>query len=122
MDRKAYIPIAEGVLRGFIVTLVFMLIFAAVMSFTEVSASVTSVFYMVTTLLSVMYGVIYAVRKIKRRGWLTGAIVSMLYMLILYIVYMIGGRDSSILNSSTYIRILLALAVGILSGMLGINM
>lgn len=121
MYKKAYLSIAEGVLRGFILTLILILIFAAVMSFTEVSPDVSSVFYMVTTLISVMYGTIYAVRKIKRRGWIVGASVSMLYMLILYIIYIIGGRDSSILNSGMYIRILLALAVGILSGMLGIN-
>lgn len=120
MEKKAYLSVAEGVLRGFILTLILILIFAAVMTFKEVSQQASSVFYMITTLLSVMYGTIYAVRKIKRRGWLVGAVVSMLYMLILYIVYMIGG-DSNILSSGTYIRVLLALAVGVLSGMLGIN-
>lgn len=122
MDRKYFLPIAEGVLRGFILTLILILIYAAIMTFTDISSGVSSVFYMITTLISIMYGTVYAVRKVKKKGWIIGLIISITYMIILYLLYIISGKDSTLIyNQSTLIRLALAVAVGILSGMLGIN-
>jgi putative membrane protein (TIGR04086 family) len=122
MDRKYFLPIAEGVLRGFILTLILILIYAAIMTFTDISSGVSSVFYMITTLISIMYGTVYAVRKVKKKGWVIGLIISITYMIILYLLYIISGKDSTLIyNQSTLIRLALAVAVGILSGMLGIN-
>lgn len=122
MDRKYFLPIAEGVLRGFILTLILILIYAAIMTFTDISSGVSSVFYMITTLISIMYGTVYSVRKVKKKGWVIGLIISITYMIILYLLYIISGKDSTLIyNQSTLIRLALAVAVGILSGMLGIN-
>lgn len=122
MDRKYFLPIAEGVLRGFILTLILILIYAAIMTFTDISSGVSSVFYMITTLISIMYGTVYSVRKVKKKGWVIGLIISITYMIILYLLYIISGKDSTLIyNQSTLIRLALAAAVGILSGMLGIN-
>lgn len=119
--NNGYLPAAEGVLRGFIITVVLLLIFAVIMTFTEVSEKTSSIFYLVTTVLSIMYGSIYAVRKIKRRGWLIGIIVTLLYLLVLYIVSIVSG-NSSVIGTDRITRLLLALIVGALSGMIGINL
>lgn len=119
--NNGYIPAAEGVLRGFIITVVLLLIFAVIMTFTEVSEKTSSIFYLVTTILSIMYGSIYAVRKIKRRGWLIGIVVTLLYLLVLYIVSIVSG-NSSVIGTDRITRLLLALIIGALSGMIGINL
>ncbi|WP_123054270.1 TIGR04086 family membrane protein [Clostridium sp. JN-1] len=119
-NSTSYVPAAEGVLRGFIMTVILLLIFAVIMTFTEVSDKVSSMFYLVTTLLSIMYGSIYAVKKIKKRGWLIGIMVAVLYLLVLYIVSIISG-NSAVLGIDRIKRFGLALLVGILSGMIGVN-
>lgn len=119
--NNIYLPAAEGVLRGFIITVVLLLIFAVIMTFTEVSERVSSIFYLVTTILSIMYGSIYAVRKIKKRGWLIGILVTILYLLVLYIVSIVSG-NSSVIGADRINRFLIALVVGALSGMIGINL
>lgn len=119
--NNGYLPAAEGVLRGFIITVVLLLIFAVVMTFTEVSEKASSTFYLVTTILSIMYGSIYAVRKIKRRGWLVGIIVTILYLLVLYIVSVVSGNPA-VIGTDRIPRILLAIIVGALSGIIGINL
>lgn len=118
---NGYLPAAEGVLRGFIITVVLLLIFAVIMTFTEVSEKTSSTFYLVTTILSIMYGSIYAVRKIKRRGWLVGIIVTILYLLVLYVVSVVSG-NASVIGPDRIPRVLLALFVGALSGIIGINL
>lgn len=122
MERGSnYLPAAEGVLRGFIITVVLLLLFAVTMTFTEVNESISSSFYLITTLLSIMYGTIYAVRKIKRKGWLVGIVVALLYLVVLYVVSVISG-NSAVIGADRIWRFSLALAVGTLSGMLGINL
>lgn len=121
MERNKYILTFEGVLRAIILTTVLFLILASIMTFTEVNNSFTSVFYLLTTLVSIMYGVIYSTKKIQKRGWLVGLIIAVFYMAIIYIVSIISNNPPG-LDSSRIIRILLALTVGILSGMLGINL
>lgn len=121
MERyNEYVQAAEGVLRSFIITVVMLLIFAVVMTFVEVNEYMSSVFYVVTTILSIMYGAIYASQKIKKRGWMIGIIVAFLYTAILYIVSVISG-NSVFVGYDGIKRIVMALLVGGISGMIGVN-
>lgn len=120
MEKTNFLPIGYGVLRSTIITVIFMIVYAIIMSFVDIGEKTNAIFYLVTTVLSIMYGSIYAVRKINKKGWLTGLIVAMMYMLIIYVVSLIAGNSPN-LEYRGIIRVLLALAVGALSGMLGIN-
>lgn len=120
MERSNLLPIGDGILRSTILTVVFMIIYAVLITVMDLSDKVNSIFYLVTTVLSIMYGSIYAVRKINKKGWLTGILVATFYMLIIYVVSLIAGNTPG-LDNRAIMRFLLALAVGALSGMLGIN-
>lgn len=116
-----YLPAVEGVLRGFIITVILLLIFAVVMTFVEVSSRASYIFYLITTILSIMYASIYAVRKIGKKGWLIGILVTLLYLSILYVVSIISG-NSMVMGADGFARVLLAIIVGALSGIIGINL
>lgn len=116
-----YLPAVEGVLRGFIITVILLLIFAVVMTFIEVSSRASYIFYLITTILSIMYASIYAVRKIGRRGWLIGILVTLLYLCVLYVVSIISGNSIAV-GVDGIRRVVLALIVGALSGIIGINL
>lgn len=118
---NGYLSAIEGVVRGFIITVILLLIFAIVMTFVEVSSQVSYIVYLVTTIISIMYASIYAVRKIGKNGWLIGIIVTFLYLFILYIVSIISG-NSAVIAADGVKRLVLALVVGALSGMIGINL
>ncbi|WP_315117606.1 TIGR04086 family membrane protein [uncultured Clostridium sp.] len=120
MEKSSFLPIGDGILRSTILTVIFMLIYAIVMTFVDLTDKTNSVFYLITTILSIMYGTVYAVRKINKKGWLTGVIIATLYMLIIYVVSIIAGNNLAV-DNRMIMRFLLALGVGALSGMLGIN-
>lgn len=113
--------VGQGVLRAAIVTMVCILIYSVILTIFSLSASVTSVFITVLTLASVMYGAIFASLKNGDRGWLIGIMVALIYMIILYIVNIICGNGFT-LGSGDLLRLLLALIVGTLSGMLAVNL
>ena len=75
---------------------------------------------LVSSMLSIIYGTLFATKKIQKRGWLIGIAVAFLYMLLLYVITVVS-KESSPLNINHLLRFSLALVVGALSGMLGIN-
>ncbi|PJI09755.1 TIGR04086 family membrane protein [Clostridium sp. CT7] len=122
MERKSkiYVSAAGGVLRALFITLVVILIFAFVSTKVSFSEGITNMVILVTTLLSVMFGSIYSSRKSGQKGWLNGLLVGIFYIAIFYIVSLIDG-SSGTFQLRDIIRIVLAIVVGTLSGMLGIN-
>jgi len=120
--RSKLMYIGEGVLRGFFLTLALILVLVIVSSFIEVSASIRSVCFIVLSTLSVIYGSIYSTKKIKEKGWIIGIMVAILYIVILYFVAIFSGDRGFALSINDFFRLVLALAVGSLSGMLGINL
>ncbi|KGM97043.1 membrane protein [Clostridium novyi A str. 4552] len=120
-NRGNAVYVGQGVLRGFFLTLTMLIIYSIVTYFTKFNSKVDSVFFVVVTALSVMYGTLYAVKKIKKKGWITGLLVSIFYILIVFLVSAINGRGFTI-SSLGILRMFLAIFVGTLSGMLGVNM
>nr|WP_251860887.1 TIGR04086 family membrane protein [Clostridium sp. Marseille-Q2269] len=120
MNKKNTEFIAQGILRAVIITVIMLLMFAVVLTFKDVGEKITSIIYLLITILSIMYGTIYAVRKINKRGWVVGLVISIIYMAIIYIISIISGNTLTF-GSDRFIRIFLALMLGMLSGMLGVN-
>ena len=118
--RKNYLYIGKGVLRGCALTVIIAFILALVQTFSSIGDSALSVCILITTMISIMYSCVYATKKINSRGWLVGLLVAILYMLIVYIAAMVGGKDGLVIKDIW--RVLLALLTGTLSGMLGINL
>ncbi|WP_353505366.1 TIGR04086 family membrane protein [Clostridium sp. Marseille-Q2269] len=120
LNKKNTEFIAQGILRAVIITVIMLLMFAVVLTFKDVGEKITSIIYLLITILSIMYGTIYAVRKINKRGWVVGLVISIIYMAIIYIISIISGNTLTF-GSDRFIRIFLALMLGMLSGMLGVN-
>jgi putative membrane protein (TIGR04086 family) len=119
--KNLYIGVIEGVLRGFFMTLAILLIYAVVAHFVQIDESITSLLIIVATLLSVVYGSIYASKKSGRKGWLNGLIVAILYFAILYIVALVAQSRDAALTLKDFARLFICVFVGMLAGMLGIN-
>ena len=120
MNKKNSEFIVQGLLRAVIFTVIMLLMFAVILTFKDVGEKVSSIVYLLITILSIMYGTIYAVRKINKKGWLIGLIISIIYMIIIYIISIFSGNTLTF-GADRFLRILLALILGVLSGMLGVN-
>ena len=120
-NKIKYSCAVEGVFRAAILTLIVLVIYSIITTYLPASTKVTSVFYIVITLVSVLYGAVFAAKKAGEKGWLMGILVGATYMLILYLVKVFGGGSAAI-GMREVIRTALALGIGALSGMLGINL
>ncbi|OPJ63579.1 TIGR04086 family membrane protein [Clostridium oryzae] len=119
-SRNLLVNSAKGVLHAIILTVLLLIVFTAIMNFVSINNQVMSVSYIIITCFSVLYGSIYATRRNNKNGWLIGMLVAIFYMLLLYIISAIIFQDPT-LHMNDFFRLIIAILVGALSGMLGIN-
>ncbi|WP_160671353.1 TIGR04086 family membrane protein [Clostridium sp. C8-1-8] len=117
---KCFSNVAKGVLRSLIATMIFVVAISIVMSFSLLSVKTLSVTWVVVTCLSILLGAVYASRKNGEKGWIVGFGVGLCYFILILIVSAVFRGNMSFSVNDLW-RGLLALAVGVLSGMLGIN-
>lgn len=122
METKIkYSCVGAGVLRGSVFTLAALLIYSAAIMVVPENLKAKSVIFMVITCFSVLYGAAYAAKKAGAKGWLIGLLVAAIYCVLIYVISLISG-GSPVMGVVGIARIVIALFIGTLSGMLGINL
>lgn len=113
-NNKPVFSIIKGTLIAFLFTLIVLTIFSALLVYTEVSEELIKPVIITVTGISILIGSSIATKKLKKNGLLNGAIIGILYILIIYII-------SSILNSSFSLNLvsLIMIGIGLIGGVLG---
>ena len=120
--RKATaLSIVKGLLVSILVTLLGMALLAGIVIMTEVSDAALLALNQVLKVLAIFFGVVAAVGLGGRRGFLMGAAVGLLYMVLGYALYCILDRQlaSPVLLASEFA---LGAVVGALSGAVVANL
>lgn len=112
--------ILKNILISYGISLALFLIFAFVITYTDVSYSIISPVSVAITLISILIAAVISGKKSSEKGWLTGCITGFLYMLILYIVGSIIFRNPGI-SSNGVIMIIAGVLAGALGSIIGIN-
>lgn len=113
--------ISKGILRAVILTIIMLVIYAIFMSFVDTSEKTNSVVYLVISCLSIVYGAMFASKSIGKRGYIVGSMVAFIYMIIVTLIFLMGNDKNAVFNIITLYKFIIAMAIGALSGMLGIN-
>ena len=112
--------IFKGIGIAFAITLILLLIFSAVLTFSNISESVISPFIITATAISILIGSSIGNNKIKKNGLLNGALVGIIYMVTIYLISsLLNWRFS--LNLQSIIMIIVGMIFGMLGGIIGVN-
>ena len=111
------IRIIKGSLLSIIVSVIFLIIFAVLLTYTNLSENTITPVVLAIVGLSILMGSYLSTRKIEQNGILNGAIVGVIYMLILYIASSVIFMDFS-LRVSSIIMIGCGLIAGIIGGII----
>lgn len=112
--------ILKNILISYGISLVLFLIFAFIITYTDVSYSIITPLSVTITLISIMIASFISGQKSTEKGWLTGCITGFLYMLILYIIGCIIFKNAGI-NGNGIIMIIVGIFAGALGSIIGIN-
>lgn len=120
MENQAIKNIFKGVGIAFVITAIFLFIYACVLTFTNVGENTMNTVIIIITAISILIGSSIGNYKIKKNGLINGGVIGGIYLLIIYLI-------SSILNWSfgltieSLILIGIGIIFGILGGIIGVN-
>lgn len=108
--------IIKGTLVAFFVTVITLMFFSMLLVYTDLSEETIKPVIITITGISILIGSSIGTKKLKKNGLINGAIIGILYILIIYII-------SSILNSNFAINLmsLIMIGIGLIGGILGRN-
>lgn len=117
---KNYVYILKGVVISVIFTLIFLFIFSALLTYTNISEKFINPTIIVITAISILIGSSIGNLKVKRRGLLNGAIIGGMYLILIYLISSILSGSFS-LTLESIIMIVIAMIFGMIGGIIGVN-
>ena len=109
----------KSLLISYLITLLILLAFSIIITYTDMSEAFGDVIVTCATYLSTLAAGFFAAVGTNKRGWLTGAISGMCYIVLLIVIS--GLIKGFSIDSGTFIAILLSSLTGALGGIIGIN-
>lgn len=120
MKDNTIMNLAKGIGISLIVTVVLLIIFSVLLAYTNISETVISPVIMIITAISILIGSSIVNIKIKKNGLINGGIIGGSYILTIYLISSLLNWKFT-LNWQSIIMIVLAIAFGILGGIIGVN-
>lgn len=119
-SSNSLVKVLKGSLISIIATIILLIVFSAVLTYTNVNENSMPTVIIVITALSILIGSQITTSKIKKNGIVNGALVGAIYILALYIISSIISKDFS-LNFYSIIMIATSIAIGGIGGIIGVN-
>jgi putative membrane protein (TIGR04086 family) len=122
MENNKYVKsVVKGTLGTIIFSFIGIALLSMLMSKLVFSKGIFNMVYVIISLCSLSLGAIIGAKKNEARGWLVGFGVALGYYIVMFIL------SSSLSGEITFklfdlTKLAIALAVGTLAGMLGINL
>ena len=112
--------IIKGIIVSIIFSLISLIIFATILTYTDLSESTIYPVIIILSALSILIGSSLSTIKIKRNGLLNGMIIGGTYILLLYLISSIVNTGFHV-NTYTIIMMVAGVLTGIIGGIVGVN-
>ena len=119
-NSNGIVIILKGSLISIIATIVLLMIFATVLTYSNINENSMPTVIIVVTALCILVGSQITTSKIKRNGIVNGALVGAIYILALYLISSIISKDFS-LNIYSIIMMATSILIGGIGGLIGVN-
>lgn len=113
--------IIKGALISIIITVIGLLIFAVVLTKSNISESTIPIVIIVISNLSILIGSIICNKRIEKNGIGNGMLVGLIYLLIIYLASSIAIKSFNF-NLKSVIMILCSIISGTIGGIIGVNL
>ena len=112
--------ILKGVIISFLSTLILLLIFSILLTYSNISENIIAPTIITITAISIFIGSTIANFKMNKNGMLNGALIGGIYLIIIYLFSSIINQEIS-LTIYSVIMIIASIICGMFGGVLGIN-
>lgn len=119
--NKNVTRVIKGSIFAIVVTLILLFIYACLLTFTSLSETTMTPVIITIAGISILIGSSISSLKIKKQGMLNGALVGLIYMILIYLISSIflTGFD---MNTKSIIMIIVGTIAGMIGGIIGVNL
>lgn len=118
---KNIIRIIKGSVFSILITLILLFIYAILLTSTNIPESTMSVVVITITGISILIGSSISSFKIKKRGIVNGGLVGLIYIITIYLISSIALMGFS-MNITSIIMLIVAIVIGMIGGIIGVNL
>ena len=119
--NKSIVNLIRGTVISILLTLIFLMVYAALLSYTNISEDTMTPVILVITGVCILIGSSISSINLKKQGMINGGLVGLIYVLFLYIISSIFLSGFA-LTSKTIWMIIIGIVTGMIGGIIGINM
>ena len=119
-EEKEIISIIKGVGVSLLVTILLLLIFSEILTYTNLQENLINPVIIIITAISILIGSTIQINKIKKNGILNGMFIGMIYMITIYFISSILNWKFN-LNIQSLIMIFVGIIFGMIGGIIGVN-
>lgn len=109
-----------GSLISFAITIIGLIIFACLLTYTSIQESTIPTVTIIITAMSILIGSTIVMSTQKKNGIINGAVIGLIYILAIYLLSSIIEKDFSI-NTNSIIMIVSCGLAGAIGGIIGVN-
>lgn len=117
--KIAIFDIIKCVVISLLISMVLVLILALIAKYAAFSDNTLLYINQAIKVISVLFGTFFGMKG-RKGGLITGAIIGLLYIVFSFLIFALISRDLSLKNITIY-DFLIGIGVGILSGVLTVN-
>lgn len=120
-DTKSnLIRVLKGSAFAVVLTLILLLIYSAFLTYTKLNESTMPAFIIGITAISILVGSLMSSANIKKNGLTNGALVGLIYVVVIYLLSSTVSKSFS-LNIYSIIMIIASVIAGAIGGIIGVN-
>lgn len=112
--------VIKGSAFSIIITLIGLLVYSIILSYTSVSESTIPTIVIIITAISILIGSTISTSNIKKNGIVNGILVGIIYIAIIYLISSIV-TGNFLLNTNSIIMVIASTLTGALGGIIGVN-
>lgn len=119
-DRNI-VRVVKGSIFAILITAIFLLIYAILLTSTNISESTMTAVVITVSGVSILIGSSISSFKIKKQGIINGALVGLIYITALYLlssIIFVGFE----FNLSSIIMLVVSIITGMIGGIIGVNL
>ena len=120
-NRSFVKSVLKGWIGAVLLTFMLMLILSLAMIKFELNDNIYSIIFTVITVVSLVIGAVLAARNNGERGWLTGGIVGLLFLVFIFVFSSVINGTFAFDITEIY-KLIGCFGVGTIAGILGINL
>jgi putative membrane protein (TIGR04086 family) len=120
-NSKYFKSVIKGTIGTIILSFIGITVLSMLMTKLVFSKNIFNMAYVIISLCSLSLGAIIGAKKNEAKGWIVGFGVALCYYIVLFILASIFNGEITF-RLFDFTKLVIALAVGTLAGMLGINL